>query len=106
MKRDEFIKRIKENLESHQRQIYSEIVRDLTSDHSPVELAPELYASDEDLTESLQAIHEIETIGDAFRFMREYAYDVAGAVATALSILIGDVREDEFCAVPLRGWDT
>ena len=57
----------------------------------------------EELEERIDAA---KTIGDLFAVMHDTAFDVSGAVATALKIAVEGTIAREFYAVPDRGWDT
>lgn len=91
MKRKEFIANLKRLLREDLREMYS------GDDESG------------DLTERLLSVQSIETVGDAFRVMRDFCYDIESAIATALSAAIEDVRDNEFHVVPpgrSGGWST
>lgn len=49
-------------------------------------------------------IDGISTIGQAFRVMQREDFHVPGAVELVINALIEDTIEDEFRAVPTRGW--
>ncbi len=103
MTRDEAFEKIRMVLtEGH-----VETRKDLSEEFNPEALQEYKDEDKERFEEDFQKLRDAQTIGDLFLWMSEQAFDVSGAVATAMEAIIdGPVKEEEFYNVPLRNWDT
>ena len=90
MKRDEYIPLLKKALVNH-------LVSSLEGEEDE---AARLIRND------IDQVNSSTTIGELFLCMSDQAFDIEGAIALAMGLLIEDVVPGEFADCPIGGWDT